>query len=397
MKILIIAKRPTHPTDAGSRRFILSQVEQFKKMGHDVHYLYIHEEWHPKRWGSNEYIEKMIPYWKDHLHIRRVNILTVLWYYALIGFRVVFRHGYQKVDDTYPCFLSRQVNKLNNKYHFDACVINYYELSRLFDYINIPLKAITTHDYYAYKTDLMGKRYVKLSTDAHQEALAMQRCPNIFALNTEEAVYFSKLSPKSTVYNVFSTYTYRPSKIVGNKIILFLSGNNNYNQHAIEWFIQEIFPTINQRHPTSKLKVGGSICKYLKNNYSNHPNIELVGFVDDADAFYESADVVINPTFEGTGLKIKTFESIAYDKVTMAHPHSMTGIYNPESAPIFASVRPGEWADYLDDIWTNVNSIDKIKESNKIYMEKMMKHVRDEYQRFFSQADITKITPPNRQ
>lgn len=383
MKILIIAKRPTHPTDSGSRRFILNQVELFKRMGHDIHYLYIHEEWHPSKWGNKDSINQTRNYWGDKFHLRHVTILTILWYYLLIGCRVLFRKGNQKVDDTYPIYLSRDVNRLNVRYHFDCCIVNYYDLTKLFTKVDIPLKALTTHDYYSYKCLLMGKRYVKSSTDAGEEAKAMQRSPNIFALNTEEAIFFNKLSPFSNIYNVFSTFEYRKSPIVGNKVLLFLSGSNDYNNNAIHWFLDDIMPEIVNRHPDAKIKIGGAICKTIK-KYENNPNVELVGFVDEAGSFYDSADVVINPTFEGTGLKIKTFESIAYDKVTMAHPHSAVGIFNPESAPIFVSSDAKEWADYLDSIWSNPEFIEEIKRRNDNYMKEMMTFVEKEYERFFS-------------
>ena len=382
MKLLIIAKRPTHPTDSGSRRFIFNQVELFKQMGNDVHYLYIHEEWHYKRWGNNDYVNQMKAYWGEKLHLRRVTILTILWYYFLIGLRVVFRHGMQKVDDTYPWFLGRQVNRLNKKYQFDCCIINYYELSKVFTMIDIPLKAITTHDYFSYKTLLVGKRYVKASTDAHQEAKAMQRCPHIFALNTTEAVFFSKLAPFSKIYNVFGTYQYRQSPITGNKKMLFLSGTNQYNINGIKWFINDVLPDIVNKHPDAELIIGGSICKLLK-EYVHHQNIELAGYIDDEKQFYDSADVVINPTYQGTGLKIKTFEAVAFDKISVVHPHSLVGIYKPEIAPVFASSEPCEWVDYLDRVWSDISFIREIKEMNKKYIEEMMTFVESEYQRFF--------------
>lgn len=43
MKILIVSKCPTHPTDAGNRWWILSQAEMFMSLGHEVHFLYVHE------------------------------------------------------------------------------------------------------------------------------------------------------------------------------------------------------------------------------------------------------------------------------------------------------------------------------------------------------------------
>ena len=55
MKILIVSKCPTHPTDAGNRWWILSQAETFMSMGHEVHFLYIQEL--PMRKDKAPYIE----------------------------------------------------------------------------------------------------------------------------------------------------------------------------------------------------------------------------------------------------------------------------------------------------------------------------------------------------
>lgn len=49
----------------------------------------------------------------------------------------------------------------------------------------------------------------------------MQRSPHIFALNSDEAIYFSKLSPLSKIYNIYSYFDYHPTNIVGNHNILF--------------------------------------------------------------------------------------------------------------------------------------------------------------------------------
>ena len=66
MRILIISKCPTHPTNAGNRWWILSQAEMFKSLGHDVYFLHISEM--PLRQNSKAYfesIEESKKYWGD--------------------------------------------------------------------------------------------------------------------------------------------------------------------------------------------------------------------------------------------------------------------------------------------------------------------------------------------
>ncbi len=145
----------------------------------------------------------------------------------------------------------------------------------------------------------------------------------------------------------------------------------------------DIFPSIIQKFPSVKLCIGGSICKSIKEIYVNCPNIEFLGYVDKEEDFYKKADVVINPTFQGTGLKIKTFEAIAYDKVCIAHPHSLIGIYKPEEAPILSSVRPNDWVENLHKVWNIPGFVENIKRRNKVYIQDMMTFVESEYLRFF--------------
>ena len=386
-RVLIVAKCPTHPTTAGNRRFILNQVELFKRMGHDVYFLYIMENALRATNANNEdCINHMKEYWKDNFYSYNVGLLEKIRFNIIGKYRNLFNHGYKHCDDEYPHRLTKYVDLLNKKLKFDCCIVNYYTLSRLLIKTNISLKGLVTHDYFSYKNLLLNQKKTWMGTSADQEAKALQRSPHIFALNTEEGIYFSKLSPQSRIYNVFSVYEYYNSKIVGNKELLFLSGPNQFNIDGLNWFLSVIFPEIVKVYPNVKLRIGGGICKLL-NHLKNSHNIELIGYVDDARLFYETADIVINPTYQGTGLKIKTFEGISYDKIVMAHPHSLIGIYQPEIAPIFASTNANEWINALDLFWSYDYGIDEIKrveEKNRLYIEKMNTYIESEYSNFFA-------------
>lgn len=384
MKILIVSKCPTHPTFAGNSKFILDQVELFKEMGHDIYFLYILERpLNPQKELKNNEVNLLKTYWKEHLFIYKVSFIDRIKFRLIDRYRKYIYNGLLKCDDHYPSQLHNVINKLHHKYHFDCCLINYYYLSKAFEYINIDKKGIITHDYFAYKNILVNDKNIPTATNAHEEAKAMQRSKNIFALNTEEAIYFKKLSPLSNIYTIYSTFKYTPQPIKNNKNILFLSGSNQFNINGINWFITTIFPLIIEQFPNAKLIIGGAICNKIK-EYAIHPNIELQGFIDDIDSFYKQGDIAINPTYQGTGLKIKTFEAIAYDKITLVHPHSKIGIFDIENAPLFASSKAHEWVNFLKLIWGKSNNILKLKEQNNIYIFNMNTHVKNEYERFFN-------------
>ena len=81
-------------------------------------------------------------------------------------------------------------------------------------------------------------------------------------------------------------------------------------------------------------------------------------------------------------MKIKTFEAISYDKVTLVHPHSMAGVFKKETAPLFASDKPNEWIEHLKKIWRSAEYVKLIKEKNKQYLAEMNNFIINEYKRF---------------
>lgn len=380
MRILIVSKCPTHPTDAGNRWWILSQAEMFMSMGHEVHFLYINEPGlrnDPAPY--KESLEKTSQYWGERFHLFQVSKQQKCKFNLKKVYRMKFNHSHWKVDDQYPVGLDSMVNKLDAKYHFDVCVINYYYLSRLFEHIQIPKKAIATHDAIAYKDLKIGMPTMCITSDT--EAKAMQRCPHIFALQEQEAAYFQILSPNSKVYDLYGKYKYHSQPVMGNHKMVFLSGNNEFNQNGIKWFLKEVFPVIRKTFTDAELLVGGSICKVLL-SLGKIDGVIAMGYIDDPAEFYAKADVAINPVFQGTGLKIKTFEAISFDKVTLVHPHSMAGVFRKDNAPLFASDKPEDWVAFLENIWGNLDAINAIKQKDKEYLQAMNEFIVSEYNRF---------------
>lgn len=381
-KVLIISKCPTHPTTAGNCSCILAQVEILRKLGCDVHFLFVHEE---SLWASNkQYCQidvNLKNYWQDRLHIFNISRLEKLWFNILKVYRSRFNKKHYECDDRYPRFLHRYVNQLHHQYNFDVCIVNYYYMTKLLERIEIPQKALMTHDAFAYQELVTGEP--TLCIDANTEAKAMQRSAHIFALQDDEKIYFQRLSPSSKLYTIYSDYIYHDQPIADNRNILFLSGSNAYNINGIKFFINEFLPLIVQSYAEAKLIVGGAICGKIK-EYCSHPNIQLLGFIDNMDEFYAKGDVAINPVYQGTGLKIKTFEAISYGKVTLVHPHSMEGIYKKNSAPLFASEKPEEWVAFLDKIWSSKEEVEKLKCMDKNYIEAMHEFIIGEYKRFLS-------------
>lgn len=381
-KVLIVSRVETHPTRMGNNFAILAQVEILKKLECEVYFLYVQDKGLKKDAIAERQniIHQMKAYWGDHLFIHKMTSLGKILERVNAKFRQKLRGGHFHLYDLYVTGTEKVVAKLQEEYKFDACIVQYIYQTKLFDTVKFPKKACFTHDTFAYANLRTGGGISWY--DAAQEADALQKCTDVFAIQGNEYHYFKVLSPLSNHYTVYTPYEYHPQKIAGNKNMLFLSGSYQFNVNGLSWFINEVLPVIRSRHPEAKLLVAGGICKVLKNKYENIVGVELLGFVDDPKDFFAQGDVAINPTFQGTGLKIKTFEAIANDKVTLAHPHSMSGVYDESNAPVFASDVPSAWADYLDRIWGNPDMISDIKKQDRAYIENMNLFIEKEYKRF---------------
>lgn len=384
MKILVISKCATHPVDEGNKKMILSYCDLLSKMGHELHFLYIKTR--PFRKNiRKDYIcsfEDTRNYWGKRLHVFRINYFQNFWNSALPHIRRI-TSGYWNVDDEYPLGLTTYVNKLQCKYNFDACLVNYVFLSKVLDGINIPKCAIFTHDHFTFKNLVTGIPKCLQSLKPNEEARGLQRAQHIFAMQDEEAVLFKALSPRSEIYVNYCNFDYVEQPIVCNYNILFLSGGNEYNLNGFKWFLDNIFPIIIDGIPSLRLIIGGSICKMLR-IWNLPEQIKLYGYVNNLSAFFLQGDVAINPTYQGTGLKIKTFESISYDKVTVVHPHSTNGIYHKYEAPVFAFSEPQDWLAFFKKVLGNQTIIGEIKERNRKYIKNLNKFVQSEYARFLN-------------
>jgi len=375
MKILVVATFPTHPASSGNRAWILGQTEILQELGHDVHYLYV---LHPSfRAVSEEARKATSGYWGDRYHEYSLSLSDKIR--IKLG-SIVSRIKCRSItcDEKYPVGLSAYVGRLQRKFGFDLCVVNYFYMTKLFDKVRFPKTALSTHDCFT-ERDLKTGDKGTMSLTAKEESKAMKRSQFIFALQEEERTYFSQLSPESTTLNVYGKFDYVETPVVGNHNMVFLGSGINYNSTAIRWFIVKVLPIIRKKYADAQLLIGGSVCDGLR-DLKETPGLQLLGFVGVPIDIYQQGDVAINPVSNGTGLKIKTFESIAYGKATIVHPHSMKGIYSVEKALLFVAEEPGQWLNAIDDIWSQGSqAVEKQKRLDREYLMSMKEYIITQY------------------
>ena len=172
-------------------------------------------------------------------------------------------------------------------------------------------------------------------------------------------------------------FKYIKQKINNNNNILFFSGCNAWNIEGITFFIDKVIPLIKNQF---NLLIGGKICEILKKK-TLASNIILCGVYDNPNTFYQQGDIVINPVFNGSGLKIKTFEALAYGKITVVHKHSSIGIYKKESSPLFIVDNEEDFAKILDKILSYCVDRKLYQEQAKRYIDDYNFHIIMQYKK----------------
>ncbi len=128
--------------------------------------------------------------------------------------------------------------------------------------------------------------------------------------------------------------------------------------------------------PEARLIIGGGICESLIAYRAN--GVILKGYVDDIASFYKLGDIAINPVFQGTGLKVKTFEALSFGKIVVTHKHSIEGIYNKSIAPIFSADKAQKYSELLINALKTVDR-NTVREQSIGYINQLNSYINSEY------------------
>lgn len=122
-----------------------------------------------------------------------------------------------------------------------------------------------------------------------------------------------------TVFNPF----YDETSKVGAPIVLLVGNYRNPgNREGAYLLYEKIVPDVIDKHP-------GTIFRCIGRDFPpdiQHPNIEVLGFVEDLLSEYKRAALIIVPITIGGGIKIKTIEGLACGKFVISTSKGVEGI-----------------------------------------------------------------------
>jgi hypothetical protein len=111
------------------------------------------------------------------------------------------------------------------------------------------------------------------------------------------------------------------------------------NAEGILWFVENVLPHVN-----IKLQIVGKgmqqIVKAVSATSQQH-KVQVFSDVDNIEPFIEQADFVVAPIFRGSGMKVKTCETLMYGKTIIATKESFEG-YNVDFEKVGAMANTAE-------------------------------------------------------
>jgi glycosyltransferase involved in cell wall biosynthesis len=148
----------------------------------------------------------------------------------------------------------------------------------------------------------------------------------VIAIQAAEAAEIRSMCPEARVLTVGSmgaTSMEGAGSVVPGRI-LYVGGFNGANIDGLRRFLTTAWPSIRQRCADAHLHVCGYVYRaFLGTEYDY---VRFRGHLEDIEGEYAEAAMVINPSWIGTGLKIKTVEALAWCKPLVTTQKGIEGM-----------------------------------------------------------------------
>ncbi len=116
------------------------------------------------------------------------------------------------------------------------------------------------------------------------------------------------------------------------------------NVEALEWFTAEVFPQILEVRPSVLLVVVGAELPNTLRHLAEHPNVQLMGFVEDVRAPLLKCKVFLCPVLSGSGVRVKLLEAFACGIPAVSTTMGAEGLATAEERICEIADTPDEFA-----------------------------------------------------
>lgn len=188
---------------------------------------------------------------------------------------------------------------------------------------------VLTHDVRHRQTHLTAEGVeCRLGTDFNKgdEIEMLRLCDLVLAIQEKEAELFRTMLPGKDVLVIPKAAEIRPNRSYSeSNRVLFVGSGAGPNVKGLTWFLDRVWPEIRQAIPNAEFHVCGKVGDAFREK--QYDGVRFLGLVTNLEDEYEQAQLVVVPLFQGSGVKIKLIEALAYGKACVATSLCLEGLH----------------------------------------------------------------------
>ena len=155
--------------------------------------------------------------------------------------------------------------------------------------------------------------------------------------------------------------------------VLYVGGYNGANVDGLHRFLTIIWPRIIDQYERARLHVCGYIYRAFLGEEFN--GVCFLGHTEDIEEKYAEAALVINPSWIGTGLKIKTIDALARGKPLVTTTKGVEGLNGAIDAACVIADDDYSFAHSVVHLLISSNTRNKLAEAASAYAQKHLTSV----------------------
>lgn len=235
---------------------------------------------------------------------------------------------------------------------------------------------------------------------ARYECQVLKQYDLLIAISRRDLATFSRLGfdGEGTVIPIgldLGDYQSRLSARVNGRLSISFIGSLDWmpNLEGLRWFLQEVWPKLNERWPELQLHVAGrNTPNWLLE--SKQPGLVVHGEVPSAEAFISEHPVMVVPLLSGSGMRAKILEGMALGKTVVTTTLGLEGIDARPNQQVLIADTPEDFLAHFSFLRQHPQKILDIgTQSRRLVAEHYDSHQLGEQLLHIYQKAIFKATP----
>ncbi len=194
-----------------------------------------------------------------------------------------------------------------------------------------------------------GKALLYLQTPALAlgERRAIRQARLTFVCSADDCDAMRGLGGRGTVVALPNSVRLPPAALeIGAEPVVALVSSLTYppNAAAADFMIETIWPMVRAKMPSAELLIVGAKPGALRSYGRRNPGVTFTGFVDDLEAIYRRARLIVCPIHAGGGTRIKVIEAASYGRPVVSTTFGASGLDFRDGEDILLRDDPGAFA-----------------------------------------------------